>query len=106
MSRAGGGGGGTSAYNKQQVTLQPGTSSATGVDPYIEVEYKSPSGTGTVIKTTTNISGATGSRLRIKRDTVGIHDTFNLACTSKYYEDAVYFGHPNCSDNLNRSMEK
>ena len=73
MSRAGGGGGGTSAYNKQQVTLQPGTSSATGVDPYIEVEYNSPSGTGTVIKTTTNISGATASRLRIKRDTVGIH---------------------------------
>ena len=73
MSRAGGGGGGTSAYNNQQVTLQPGTSSATGVDPYIEVEYNSPSGTGTVIKTTTNISGATGSRLRIKRDTVGIH---------------------------------
>ena len=73
MSRAGGGGGGTSAYNKQQVTLQPGTSSATGVDPYIEVEYNSPSGTGTVIKTTTNISGATASTLRIKRDTVGIH---------------------------------
>ena len=74
MSRAGGGGGGQSAYNNQQVTLQSGTSSATGVDPYIEVEYNSPSGTGTVIKTTTNISGATGSRLRIKRDTVGIHE--------------------------------
>ena len=73
MSRAGGGGGGQSAYNNQQVTLQPGTSSATGVDPYIEVEYNSPSGTGTVIKTTTNISGATASTLRIKRDTVGIH---------------------------------
>ena len=73
MSRSGGGSGGSSAYNSEQITLQSGTSSATGVDPYIEVEYNSPSGTGTVIKTTTNISGATGSRLRIKRDTVGIH---------------------------------
>ena len=73
MGKAGGGGGGQSAYNNQQVTLQSGTSSVTGVDPYIEVEYNSPSGTGSVIKTTTNISGATGSRLRIKRDTVGIH---------------------------------
>ena len=72
-ARATGGGGGTSAYNNEAITLQSGTSSATGVDPYIEVEYNSPSGTGTVIKTTTNISGATGSRLRIKRDTVGIH---------------------------------
>ena len=34
------------------------------------------------------------------------HDTFNLACTSKYYEDAGYFGHKNCSDNLNEVMEK
>ena len=32
--------------------------------------------------------------------------TFNLACTSKYYEDAGYFGHPNCSDNLTESMSK
>ena len=56
MGKAGGGGGGTSAYNNQQVTLQSGTSSATGVDPYIEVEYNSPSGTGSVIKTTTNIN--------------------------------------------------
>jgi len=74
MGKAGGGEGGTSAYNSDAVTLQSGTSSATGVDPYIEVEYNSPSGTGSVIKTTTNISGATGSRLRIERDTVGIHE--------------------------------
>ena len=39
--------------------------------------------------------------IEVIRDTVGKHDTFNLACTSKYYEDAGYFGHPNCSDNLN-----
>ena len=44
--------------------------------------------------------------VEVIRDTVGRHDTFNLACTSKYYEDAGYFGHPNCSDNLNKSMEK
>ena len=44
--------------------------------------------------------------VEVVRDTVGKHDTFNLACTSKYYEDAGYFGHPNCSDNLNSSMEK
>ena len=73
MSKAGGGGGGESAYNNQAVTLQSGTSSATGVDPYIEVEYNSASGTGTVIKTTTTVTGTTSSRLRIKRDTVGIN---------------------------------
>ena len=44
--------------------------------------------------------------LEVIRDTVGRHDTFNLACTSKYYEDAGYFGHPNCSDNLNVELEK
>ena len=42
--------------------------------------------------------------VEVIRDTVGKHDTFNLACTSKYYEDAGYFGHPNCSDNLNNAM--
>ena len=44
--------------------------------------------------------------VEVIRDTVGKHDTFNLACTSKYYEDSGYFGHPNCSDNLNISMDK
>ena len=44
--------------------------------------------------------------VEVIRDTVGRHDTFNLACTSKYYEDAGYFGHPNCSDNLSETMEK
>ena len=28
--------------------------------------------------------------VEVIRDTVGKHDTFNLACTSKYYEDAGY----------------
>lgn len=40
----------------------------------------------------------------IVQDTVGRHDTFNLACTSRTYEDAGYFGHANCSDNLNRTL--
>ncbi len=44
--------------------------------------------------------------IEVIRDTVGRHDTFNLACTSKYYEDAGYFGHANCSDNLSNSMEE
>ncbi len=44
--------------------------------------------------------------VEVIRDTVGRHDTFNLACTPKYYEDSGYFGHPNCSDNLNETMEK
>ena len=44
--------------------------------------------------------------VEVIRDTVGRHDTFNLACTSKYYEDAGYFGHANCSDNLSDEMEK
>ena len=44
--------------------------------------------------------------VEVIRDTVGRHDTFNLACTSKYYEDAGYFGHPNCSDNLSSAMEE
>ena len=44
--------------------------------------------------------------VEVIRDTVGRHDTFNLACTAKYYEDAGYFGHPNCSDNLSGAMSK
>ncbi len=44
--------------------------------------------------------------IEVIRDTVGRHDTFNLACTPKYYEDSGYFGHPNCSDNLNETLEK
>ena len=73
MSRAGGGGGGSSAYNSDAVTLQSGTSAATGVDPYIEVEYTSASATGTTVTTTTTVSGAQAKTLRLKRNTVGIH---------------------------------
>jgi hypothetical protein len=73
MSRAGGGGGGTSAYNSNAVTLQSASSSVTGVDPYVEVEYTSASATGKTVTTTTTISGAQSNELTISRDTVGIH---------------------------------
>ena len=73
MSKAGGGGGGTSAYNSNAVTLQTASSAATGVDPYIEVEYTSASATGTTVTTTTTVSGSQSKTLRLKRDTVGIH---------------------------------
>lgn len=39
--------------------------------------------------------------VEVFRDTVGRHDTFNLACTARYYEDLGYPGHVNCSDNFN-----
>jgi len=43
--------------------------------------------------------------VEIVQDTVGRHDTFNLACTTRYYEDMGYFGHPNCTDNFNAALE-
>ena len=39
--------------------------------------------------------------VEVVQDTVGRHDTFNLACTPRYYEDMGYFGHANCSENFN-----
>jgi aminomethyltransferase len=42
--------------------------------------------------------------VEVVQDTVGRHDTFGLACTARTYEDAGYFGHANCSDNLNVTM--
>lgn len=39
--------------------------------------------------------------VEIIQDTVGRHDTFGLACHSRYYEDLGYPGHVNCSDNIN-----
>ena len=44
--------------------------------------------------------------IEVVRDTVGRHDTFNYACTSKYYEDMGYFGHINCSTNFNNALKK
>ncbi len=43
--------------------------------------------------------------VEVIQDTVGRHDTFNLACTARYYEDTGYFGHANCSDNFNGALE-
>ena len=43
--------------------------------------------------------------LEVIQDTCGRHDTFGFACTSKYYEDMGYFGHPNCSDNLSNALK-
>jgi len=42
--------------------------------------------------------------VEVVQDTVGRHDTFNLACTARYYEDMGYFGHANCSDNFNAEL--
>ncbi|OED40117.1 aminomethyltransferase [Chromatiales bacterium (ex Bugula neritina AB1)] len=42
--------------------------------------------------------------VEVIRDTCGRHDTFGLACTAKYYDDAGYPGHVNCSDNFNRTL--
>jgi aminomethyltransferase len=42
--------------------------------------------------------------VEIVQDTVGRHDTFGLACTRRFYEDAGYFGHANCSDNFNATL--
>jgi len=39
------------------------------------------------------------------QDTIGRHDTFGTACTSKSYEDQGYFGHINCSDNFNYVLD-
>ncbi len=43
--------------------------------------------------------------VEVIQDTVGRHDTFNLACTAKYYEDMGYPGHVNCSENFNAALE-
>ena len=41
----------------------------------------------------------------VVQDTVGRHDSFALACTSRYYEDLGYFGHRNCTENFNRQLD-
>ncbi len=42
--------------------------------------------------------------VEIIQDSCGRHDSFGLACTAKYYEEAGYPGHINCSDNFNRAI--
>ncbi|MEO1125703.1 MAG: DUF1989 domain-containing protein, partial [Cyanobacteria bacterium J06639_16] len=42
--------------------------------------------------------------VEVIQDTCDRHDSFLLACTNKYYEDAGYVGHPSCSDNFNQVL--
>ena len=42
--------------------------------------------------------------LEVIRDTCGRHDTFGLACTPRFYADAGYPGHANCTENINRAL--
>ncbi|NER83458.1 MAG: DUF1989 domain-containing protein [Leptolyngbya sp. SIO1D8] len=42
--------------------------------------------------------------VEVIQDTCDRHDSFMLACTHKYYEDAGYFNHPSCSDNFNQVL--
>ena len=42
--------------------------------------------------------------VEVIQDTCGRHDSFGLACTSKYYEEMGYPGHANCSDNFNYAL--
>ncbi len=42
--------------------------------------------------------------VEVIQDTCDRHDSFMLACTNKYYEDAGYPGHPSCSDNFNQVL--
>ncbi len=42
--------------------------------------------------------------VEIVQDTVGRHDAFALACTSRYYDDMGYPGHVNCSENFNHAL--
>ena len=42
--------------------------------------------------------------VEVIQDTVGRHDSFMMACNAKYYADAGYPGHDNCTDNFNRAL--
>ena len=42
--------------------------------------------------------------VEVVQDTCGRHDSFGLACHAKYYDDAGYPGHVNCSDNFNAAL--
>lgn len=42
--------------------------------------------------------------VEVIQDTCDRHDSFLLACTPRYYEDAGYFDHPSCSDNFNQVL--
>ncbi len=42
--------------------------------------------------------------VEVVRDTVGRHDAFGLACSSRYYDAMGYPGHANCTDNFNAAL--
>ncbi|HHP7244348.1 MAG TPA: DUF1989 domain-containing protein [Elainellaceae cyanobacterium] len=42
--------------------------------------------------------------VEVIQDTCDRHDSFLLACTARYYEDAGYPGHISCSDNFNQVL--
>ncbi|MGI9317982.1 MAG: DUF1989 domain-containing protein [bacterium] len=44
--------------------------------------------------------------VEVIQDTCGRHDSFGLACASKYYDEMGYPGHPNCSDNFNFALKE
>ncbi len=44
--------------------------------------------------------------VEVVQDTVGRHDAFAMACSSKYYDDIGYPGHVNCSDNFNKALAR
>lgn len=43
--------------------------------------------------------------LAMRRDTVGRHDAFGLACNARGYEERGFPGHLNCSDNISGAFE-
>lgn len=43
--------------------------------------------------------------VEVVQDTVGRHDSFMLACSSKYYDDMGYPGHANCTTNFNTALK-
>ncbi len=43
--------------------------------------------------------------VEVIQDTCGRHDSFGVACTSKYYDEAGYPGHVNCSENFNQALK-
>ncbi|MGD1895699.1 MAG: DUF1989 domain-containing protein [Phormidesmis sp.] len=42
--------------------------------------------------------------VEVVQSTCDRHDSFLLACTPRYYEDAGYPGHPSCSENFNHVL--
>ena len=44
--------------------------------------------------------------IEVIQDTCGRHDSFGLACASKYYDEMGYPGHANCSDNFNYAIQE